>query len=539
MDEFKALCDEITEFWWQTSPVTASFVGIHKYDHRLDDCSPEFNQDLALRNREFIRRLDELDPTTLTRDEQLDYRLVLDNLRVTVRNLEDVRYWQKDPTGYAQFGAYAVFVLAVREFAPLEQRAEAMLSRLRLTPRSLKQGRSCLKDSPEVFTRIALEVCQGTKGFYQDFMPAFADQVPKLKADILSASREALQAVDDYERFLREVHLPRSNGSYAVGRELYDYMLRVNHGLTYDADDLLAIGNRTLAETEAALAALSREIAPGQEWWQIVKTIKQDHPEPRELLDAYRTAMQQARDFVRERGLVTIPEGEDIQLIWTPPFQCATIPYAAYQAPAPFDTAQTGLFYVTPVNEQLSPEKQAEQLEGHSRLSIPVIALHEAYPGHHLQLVHANRSGSDVRKVLGTSVFIEGWALYCEEMMYEQGYYTDPRMRLMQLKDQVWRGCRVLVDVGLHTQGMTFDQAVAMLVNRAHLEPVNAETEVKRYCSTPTQPMSYCIGKQQILALRDEYKQRLGPRFTLREFHDRLLSFGSLPVALIRERMLA
>jgi uncharacterized protein (DUF885 family) len=527
------------EFWWQSSPVVASFVGIHKYDHLLDDCSPEFNQEQVRRNREYVRRLEAVEPMGLSDDEHLDLRLVLDNLRFTIRQLEDIRYWQKDPTGYAQFGAYAVFVLAVRDFAPLEQRAAAMLSRLKEIPRSLKQGRSCLKDSPAIFTRTALEVTAGSKSFYQGFVPVIADQVPELKAEMLAASRSALDALDAYEGFLRDEHLPRSDGSFAVGRELFDFMLRTNHGLNYTADDLVAIGEQTLAETEQALAALSRDIAPGQEWWQIVKALKQEHPEAGGILDAYRAAMQRARDFTRERGLVTIPEGEDIQLIWTPPFQRATIPYAAYQSPPPFEKAQTGLFYVTPVNEQLPPEQQLQQLQGHCRYSIPVIALHEAYPGHHLQLVHANRTGSSIRRFLGTSVFVEGWALYCEEMMYEQGFYPDPRLRLMQLKDQVWRSCRVLIDVGLHTQGMTFDQAVDMLVNRAHLERVNAETEVKRYCSSPTQPMSYCIGKRQILALRRDYERQAGTQFNLREFHDRLLSYGSIPVELVRERMLS
>jgi uncharacterized protein (DUF885 family) len=207
-------------------------------------------------------------------------------------------------------------------------------------------------------------------------------------------------------------------------------------------------------------------------------------------------------------------------------------------SPAPFEQAQKGFFYVTPLDERLPPEKQEEQLQGHSSYKIAVTALHEAYPGHHLQLVKANRSNSDVRRVLGTTVFIEGWALYCEEMMYEQGFYTDPRIRLMQLKDQVWRGCRVLIDVGLHTQGMTYEQAVDMLVKRGKLERVNAEVEVNRYCMQPTQPMSYIIGKHQIMDLRKEYESWLGSKFNLREFHDKLLSYGSIPVAIVRKEML-
>jgi len=220
-----------------------------------------------------------------------------------------------------------------------------------------------------------------------------------------------------------------------------------------------------------------------------------------------------------------MPTGEELDVILTPEFERPTIPYAAYMPPAPFEKQQKGFFFVTPAEKE-------EQLRGHSIYKIPVTALHEGYPGHHLQLVLANRLDSKVRKLMGTSVFIEGWALYCEEMMYDLGYYSDPRVRLMQLKDQIWRACRVIIDVSLHTKRMTYGEAIDFLVKEAKLEHVNATAEVKRYTRTPTQPMSYAIGKKQIMSLKDEY---IGE---LRQFHNKLLSFGSIPVALVKERMI-
>ncbi|HID94186.1 MAG TPA: DUF885 domain-containing protein, partial [bacterium (Candidatus Stahlbacteria)] len=223
--------------------------------------------------------------------------------------------------------------------------------------------------------------------------------------------------------------------------------------------------------------------------------------------------------------LVTIPTDEELDVIPTPEFERPIIPYAAYMPPAPFEEQQKGFFYVTPSDKK-------EQLRGHSIYKIPVTALHEGYPGHHLQFLHANRVDSKVRKLFGTSVFIEGWALYCEEMMYDLGYYRDPRVRLMQLKDRIWRACRVIIDVNLHTKRMTYGEAIDFLVKEAKLERPNAIAEVKRYTRSPTQPMSYAIGKKQIMSLKDEYKDGL------KEFHDKLLSFGSIPVALIKERMI-
>jgi uncharacterized protein (DUF885 family) len=537
--EFQRLVDDILETGWKQSPVSATFAGIHKYDHELGECSREYYEGLIVENRRDMTRLDALDRDQLTPDELLDWQLLRNNTEAALRGLEEIRYWEKDPAGPVQLGLYGVFILAIREFAPLAQRAEAMLSRLRRVPRAIEQGKACLKDSPPVFTKVALGVADGGLAFYQGFVPALADQVPALKAEMLEASRKAVEAVSAYRQFLADEHTARSTGDYAIGRELFDFYLRVSHGLPYNADELVAIGNDVLQSTEADLTRLAQEIDPARKWWEIAAELKRDHPKAEELIDVYRAEMERARDFVREHHLVTMPEGERLELIWTPSFERSTLPYAAYMAPAPFEADQKGFFYVTPVNEALPPEKQEEQLQGHSRYSIPVTALHEGYPGHHLQLVWSNRVSSKVRRLLGTPVFAEGWALYCEELMYDQGFYSDPGVRLMQLKDQVWRGCRVLIDVGLHTQGMTYDQAVDMLVNRARLERVNAETEVNRYCSTPTQPMSYIIGKLQIVNLRREYEARMRGNGDLRQFHDRLLSFGTIPVEMVRQAMRA
>jgi uncharacterized protein (DUF885 family) len=538
MESFQTLCREVLDFIWRFSPVSATFVGVHDFDSELDDISRDFILQGIAEHKALLAKLEQVDPRALSGPERIDHQLLQNSLRAAARGLEEYRLWEKDPAGPVQLGLYGVFVLALRDFAPLEQRAEAMLSRLRQVPRAIAQGRANLRDSPAVFTNTAVGVTRGGISFYQDFVPQFADQVPALKSRILDACRKAAEACGEYLKFLTDDYLSRSSGSFATGPELFDFMLRTGNGLPYSADDLLEIGRDVLQSTQDQLATLASEIAPGRYWWEIVAELKREHPSGAELMDAYRSEMQRARDFTREHGLVTFPEGEELELIWTPAFERSTIPYAAYMAPAPFESRQQGFFYVTPLNSQLPPEKQEEQLQGHSRHKIPVTALHEAYPGHHLQLVLSNRVGSQVRKLLGTSVFAEGWALYCEEMMFEQGFYTDPRVRLMQLKDQVWRACRVLIDVGLHTQGMTYQQAVDMLVERARVERVNAEIEVNRYCGTPTQPMSYIIGKHQMMNLRREYESQQGAKFNLREFHDQLLSFGTIPVAIVRQEML-
>jgi uncharacterized protein (DUF885 family) len=276
-----------------------------------------------------------------------------------------------------------------------------------------------------------------------------------------------------------------------------------------------------------------------RKWFEIAETLRGNHPLAEKIKDWYVEESAKLKKFIVENKIADIPEGETISIIDTPPFLCSTIPYAAYMQPAPFEKAQTGHFYVTPIDPDLPPKEQDEQLEGHNRYKAVLTAIHEGYPGHHLQLVCANRVPSKVRRLFGDTVFVEGWALYCEEMMREKGYLTDPGSALFQLKDQLWRACRVVIDVGLHTGGMTFDQAVDMLVNVARLERVGATAEVKRYTESPTQPMSYTMGKLLIKELRDEYHKKMGPDYKLKDFHNKLLSYGSLPLKIIRDEMLS
>jgi uncharacterized protein (DUF885 family) len=233
-----------------------------------------------------------------------------------------------------------------------------------------------------------------------------------------------------------------------------------------------------------------------------------------------------------------MPDGEELAIVETPAFDRSRVPYAAYLMPGAFDPQQRGFFYVTPVDVSKSPEEQEEQLRGHNTLSIPLTSLHEAYPGHHQQCCWANKAESRLRKLADSAVLAEGWALYCEELFHEQGYYENPLTRLYQLKDLAWRAARVVLDAQLHTGRIGVDDAVEFLVREAMLERPNAVAEVKRYALTPTQPMSYVVGKQELLRLRENVRRRLGERFDLHDFHGAVLRAGALPVGLVRDEVL-
>ncbi len=547
--EFNNLVNEILEFRWKDSPVEATFSGIHKYDDQLDKTDPMSRKRHLKKTKDYLKKLNRFssDPkrrakkAKLSKDEEMDLRILRDSLRVEIAEEEEIRWLKRHAWIYPYTALMGCWVLILRDFAPLNQRMKSLLGRLKQVPRFIKEGQKNLtkgRDIPKIWTQVAIETTIGGKEFFKQMIPHFAEKVPSLTKRLLAANEKALLAFDRYEEFLRKRLLPRSKGRFAIGEKFYNFLLSVHHQLPYTAGDLLFVGNQIIKQTQAEMRFLAKKIDPKKSWTKIVADLKKKHPSKDDLLRFYEKEMARARDFVKRKDLVTIPKGESLSVMETPVFERNTIPYGAYMPPAPFEKRQEGFFWVTPINEKLPSKQQEEQLQGHNSYVAVITALHEAYPGHHLQLVHCNKIKSKVRREFATSLFAEGWALYCEELMYDKGFYTKPETRVLQLKDQLWRACRVVIDVGLHTNRMSFNKAVDMLVDVAKLEKTNAIAEVKRYTYTPTQPMTYILGKMEILKLRDDFKKLKGKAFNLKKFHDQLLSYGTIPIQMVRDRML-
>ncbi|UCD06266.1 MAG: DUF885 domain-containing protein [candidate division WOR-3 bacterium] len=535
MSRFTDFVEGYLNFKWRTSPLSATFAGIHEYDHELDNVNADFIHQVNLNKKEYLSELERIPKHELTDTEQIDWQLLGNEIKSEIKDYEEIQFWRTHAAVYPEICAHSMFILWIREFAPLEKRASAILARMREVPRILRDGARNLENCPQLFVNLGIEMTDGCVSFIQDLVPKLGAKVPGIKKPLEDAATKALSALQDYRQYLKDELLEKSSGDFAVGKTLFEFKLKNDHLLPYTAQEILEIGQDMKAKTEDAMRQVAQKIDPEKGWFEVISEVKKVHPKPSELLQTYKKEMESARDFVIRKGLVTIPADERLDVIPTPSFSRPIIPYAAYMNPAQFEEEQTGHFYVTLIDENLSPEEKEEILRGHPSFGIPVIALHEGYPGHHLQLVIANKLENRLRRLLETTVFVEGWALYCEEMMYDAGFYRDPRSRLLQLKDQLWRACRVIIDVGLHTKTMSYEQAVDLLVNDAKLQRVHAQKEVTRYTYTPTQPMSYLIGKKQILEFRNDYQKKLGNDFKLRDFHDKLLSFGSIPVCLIRD----
>ncbi|MCD6309712.1 MAG: DUF885 domain-containing protein [Candidatus Eremiobacteraeota bacterium] len=512
-------------------PVEASILGIYDYADEMDSFSASDRAKMDAINKEFRSRLEAVPDNELSRTGLTEKRLLQSYLYGSDRYLHRSREWQRDPSVYLDLAVFAPYILLIREYAPLEERVGSIIKRLEKIPDVLAQGKQNLENPPEIYTRIGEETAEGAIASLGTLFERVAEEVPSRKEEILSASKKAIDAIADFKKYLHEYLLPISKGNYAAGEELFNDILKNENYLQYDADLLWKIGHMLFEETEKELNEVGEKLYPGHTWPEVLEILREHHPPADELVKEYAQSTEKVREFVVKNDLVEIPPGESLDVIPTPEFMRCTIPYAAYMPPGYYDKKQHAHFWVTPIDSKLPAEEQEKCLREHAYSKIHYVVLHESYPGHHLQLTTVSTLKSDILKRVHTNLFIEGWAFYCEQMMMEQGY-LDEEGHFAQLKDQLWRAARVILDVGLHTGRISYDEAVKFLEEKVATSSTAAMAEVKRYTRTPTQPLSYFIGKLEILKIRDMFTDNF-PEMTLKQFHQKLLTCGSMPPALI------
>jgi uncharacterized protein (DUF885 family) len=534
--------DKWLERLLERNPVAATQIGDHRWDDRLADVSAAAIESDYRELRAALAEFQAMETGGFGLDARIDHQLVVQIFKQFVRQYEKHQTHRRNPGGYLDEAVSGVFLLLIKEFAPLPQRLRSALGRVRQIPRVLEDGQKNVvaAEVPKVWAEITLEQAEQAPGLFLGLLPLMAGEAaPELQGELTEAGQAAVQAIQAFSEFVKEQVLPQAAGEFGTGRELFDEMLREDHMVDYDADQLLETGWQQFHATRAQMEALAREIDPNRPVKAMLEEAKADHPSAEGLLDAYRGQMAAIRQYVIDRDIASIPPGETLRIIETPAYLRPIIPYAAYMSPGLLEEQQDGIFIVTPVDPDSPPEEQEQKLRGHYWAKLPITALHEAYPGHHLQLVWANRQPTIPRRMGSflATLFIEGWAFYCEELLEQMGYIAQPVQRLGRLSDQLWRAGRIILDVSLHTRGMGVDEAVQFLVQECSLEPTNALAEVRRYTQSPTQPQSYLMGKLAILELVADYR-RAHPEAPLRQVHDALLGSGSLPPRLMRQRLL-
>lgn len=503
-----------------------------------DLSSAAFLQDIRTR-RDLLEKVRQTGAEGLSREEDIDRRLMIALLESSIHTAEARRIWEKDAALYVPAGEIG---RALEPTAPgtAEQRAAQLTAMLQQLPALLEHGRRNVVEPPRYFTESAIFKTEGTLKILTASAPILANQAGESGPALTTAAREAQVALESYLQFLRDELLPRSTGSWVFGKEHYDYVLQHRWLMQTDAEGILERGQQTFKETEALAQQVADRIQPGNKHWtEVYEKIKDDHPPADGIKEAYQARIDAAKVFVSKHRIVTLPEGERVITIDTPPAMRRSSPFGTFQSVDPFGEGLEGKLVLTPIEDWMTPAQRKDRLRSHHTAWLPIIAVHEAYPGHHVDGLYRKANPRPLRKIVRESIMSEGWGLYTEEMMFEQGFLQGDDVRLTQLRNRLWRAARVILDVSLHTGKMTFDEAVTFLADKVRFDNYAASLDVGMYVQRPTYVLGYLIGMQEIQAMRADYIARFGEPDPPSEFYDRLLSVGSIPPALVRESLFA
>ncbi len=525
------LCRSYLDLKYHFDPAAGSAAGLVSHDGRLGQFDDAAVRAHVAALRSVAGAVEELEVDDL--QDEIDRTALLGEIRGGIFRLEHERPHERNPVFWVNHLFQGLYAVLSRTGEAAGGRAPAGLERLRAVPGFLDAARATLEAPPSVFVDSALAMLGGGGELIVQLAATLGADAPGLRDELNAAAGAALEALKRCGTALRDEIEPSADPhAFAIGEEQFARRLHFEHAVVSGAPELWRYGLHLQEETTAQIAALASELSP-RPWREVVDELRNDAPATDAILDTYRGELGRARAFVAERDLAAIPEAP-VDIVATPSFLTALVPFAAYEPPPIYLGAPRGRFYVTPPDPSLPDEAAAQQRRGHCRHAIAAMVVHEAYPGHHLQLVTAQGLRSEVRRHLWTPVMVEGWALYCEQLAGEMGYYRTPEERLFQLVNLLWRAIRIVLDVGLHTRGMTPSEAVDYMVEHLPIERRSAEAEVRRYCAWPTYQLCYAVGRREVLRLREAYREASGGDYDPRTFHDALLGYGGIPVSLAR-----
>ncbi|HEV3226532.1 MAG TPA: DUF885 domain-containing protein [Acidimicrobiales bacterium] len=532
-----SLIDEYVEWMFTESPTAATFHGADGHDDRLPDLSAEGHVRREAAEDRWMDRFAALRDDELDSAQQIDRDLVLSQLRGSAIT-RDWRRWQRDPDSYVSAGLMGVFSLFVRRLHPEPELVRSAVARLRAVPDVLDQGRTNLDagTASALLVRRALGQCNAAVVYSRDLLPAeVADD--KGRREIADAGAAAATAYESFAGFLTDL-ANHAQGDWALGESRYSRLLREKELLRDDAPSLRDRGRAAHAALDMEMRELCRRNWKDDDWRTRLDLVNADRPDtPEAMREGYERWTFAARDFLVEHDLVPFPDGETCTVEPSPPFQRPVLAVASYFQPPAMRPSLAGRFNVPYPPEGTTDEELAQRLADNSFPSMPTTSVHEAYPGHHWHFAWMQANASTLRRLVTTPYFVEGWGLYTEVMMREQGFYTDAGQELCHLDARIFRAARIVADTSLHCGEMSFDEAVAYMHANTGLTEATARAEVMRYCAWPTQAASYLTGSLEIERMRDAWST--SGRGDLKGFHDRLAASGGLPIALAERALFA
>src|SRR5215207_3071280 len=532
--------DEYLAHLHEVHPTNATFDGVHLHDDLLEDLSRPAIDGQIRDLGGFARRLAAIDPARLTAVERLERPALDSSIRARLFEVEQVRTWERNPQYYAEIIATSLASQALFDYAPLSERARRVASKLRQVPRLIQAAKDNIKDAPGMFVKVGLESMRGTQRFIDEDLPRAFSRLDDLHilGDLADTSTDASTAVGGFIEYLEKDLAPRSKGNFRLGREKFEEKLRLDEGITLDADRLLAIANRELARVQEEFRRVASKLNaadPNAAW----EKVKADHPAPGQLVAVAQDQLGELADFINRQRIVTIPNGAPVDVAPTPKFYRWT--FASMWTPGPFEARPLrATYYLTDIDPAWGADRQTEHLRDFSHAALWSISIHEVFPGHFLHYQHLRQVQSKLRKsiMFSSTAMVEGWAHYCEQMMLDEGFKRgDHAVRLGQLAEALIRLCRFIVGIRLHCEDLSVEQGVRFFREEAFLEEAGARREAERGTFDPSYVL-YSAGKLMITKLRDDYKAQQGTEYSTRGFHDALLANGAVPVWLHRSLML-
>ena len=549
--EFQKTTREYIDGLLQASPEYATELGDHRFDGQVTDYSAEARAKELARAKQFREKLKQFsDISKLTGANQVDVRILKDNIDSEIFDLEELKEADWNPLVYNQSLANGLYLLVARDFAPAEQRIPNLRKRMEGIPTVIAQAQKNLQHSPRIHTETAIEQAQGTISLMREGLAPLLEQSPQMKKEIAPLQEKTAKAIEDYKKWLEKDLLPRSDGDFRLGADKFRKKLRFALASDLSMEEIMKRAQTDLQQTQTAIyetaLPLYKEYFPKADkvtladkkkvTTAVLDKLAEMHPDDNAIVGYAQKIVGEATDFVNSHKLVTIPD-TPLDVIVMPEFKRGTgIAYC--DSPGPLEQSGKTFFAVEPTPKDWSKERKESFYREYNNYMVRDLTVHEAMPGHYLQLAHANefRAPTLVRAIFQSGTFIEGWAVYCEQMMAEQGY-GGAEVKMQQLKMRLRAICNAILDQSIHAGNMSEKEAMDLMTKEAFQQEGEAVAKWKRARLTSAQLSTYFVGVSEHLDLRDKAKSKAGASFDQKKYNDQVISFGSPPVKYVRELM--
>jgi hypothetical protein len=551
---FQQLVNEFLDGYYQAHPVWATYIGEHQYDGLLDDYSQQGIQAEIMRLRLFVERMKSIEVSRLNHVNRVDFKILENEINDQLLRYEELKPYENNPVMYSYLIGGAINSLITRDFAPLEQRLQSVSSRLKLLPTFLRDIKANFRNPPEICTQTAMRQNQGNINLIKNDLARILEDHPGMKEIMQNPMKIAIRELETYQDFLEKKLLPRSTGDFRLGKELFEKKLKFTLQSDLTSDEIIRRAEEEMIATRKRMFQLAQplheEMFPGRELKEegkelenrvikeVMDEIAKDHPKKDELLEVCKQNLKEQEKFVREKDLLDLTGINQLEVDWEPEFSRG-VAVAGLDSPGPLDKNLKSFFRVSPIPDDWTEEQVESFLREYNSYMLKDLCIHEAMPGHYVQGFYDNQSPSLLRSIFGNGPFIEGWAIYSEKLMTGAGYLdNDPRMELTRLKLYLRAIINAIIDPKIHAGNMTKEEAIRLMTEEGFQELSEAEGKWVRASLTSTQLSTYFVGFQEVMDLEKAYREKVGEKFSQKEFNQKLLAHGSLPVRFLREIIL-